>query len=445
MRKAYSAFSRILSSRLSYRRAGVAIVSLVVVVSCLVVPFKVTVDGIFYISSAKSLFSSDFSHLYVWYREPGYPFFLWFVHLFGDAALFITIAQSAFLGLAGFIAFYCARKAVGQSDVSVSQLGIILLLLLNPMYLIYSGLVLQQALFSLQLALFALALLWSRTRPGWLSGPALVAGVLLHYVLAIWTSIGWIYLGLLPVAAVIYFSLSKVLSRRVARSARVLHRLFLRVAAGTAAILLVAAVYFVGLQAYAGWTNFKEPFVQGSSSATSVIEPLSSVPYIPTPMEMTTRILALMHIGTVGNYEKENTLFLSQQMIRNWPYAQWDTAFVSEPYSSFALDYLSLSNPSPGLHYVYSVAAKFASPAYSVAFLGLILALVVAVFRRWWQVLMVLVVPLYFLGVYAASNSPIDRYGIPAYPFAAAAVGLLATWGLRGVRSVVNRRRLIRA
>jgi hypothetical protein len=143
---------------------------------------------------------------------------------------------------------------------------------------------------------------------------------------------------------------------------------------------------------------------------------------------MTERMLALAHIGTVAPYTHENDLFLRQQMLPDWAYSQWDTKYELEPFTSYAPGYITMPNPSDILHNVFAKNAGWAPTLYSAAFIGFASALILAVPRRRWALLLVLSVPLAFLAVYAASNSPIDRYGVPSYPWAVASVVVLLHW-----------------
>ena len=412
----------------NYRTAAFLIVGIVTIVSVVAVPLKVTVDGVLYISSAKSLFKSDFATNYVWYREPGYPLFLKALHYLGNDGLFVVAAQAICLGLASFIALYAVRRMLRQTNVTVAQLVLTLLLTLNPMYLIYSALVLQQALFTLQLALFGLGVVWALRRPAWLRRSALLILVALNYFVAIWTSIGWLYLGLVPVTLTIVLCLWPETLRQLQKVTTLVWRSLAGFLLAVGIVALCALVYVVGLQVYSGWDVVKAPYLNNSSAPGAVIEPLSSVPYIPTVQEMTSRMFALMHMGTIKPYTQENDLFLRQQMLPDWAFSQWDTKFIAEPYTSYADGYFSLPNPSDELHNVFAKNSGWAPSLYSAAFVGFLLALALALVRREWGLLFILSVPLAFIAVYAASNSPIDRYGIPAYSWAVASVGVLFTW-----------------
>lgn len=420
----------LLTRGVGFRWAAATILGIVTAASVTAVPLKVTVDGILYLSSAKALFKSEFATDYAWFREPGYPIFLKSIHYFGDDGIFIVVAQALCLALATFIALYVVRRALGHSNVTVWQVIVTVLLTLNPMFLIYSGLVLQQALFALQLALFALGVLWamSRYRPRRLSRPVLVALVTVNYLSSIWTSIGWLYLALVPVTITVILcywpAVRGVLRRAVTLPWKVVGGLVVAVAA----VALCILVYAVGLQSYKGWESIKAPYLNSSTVPDAVIEPLQSVPRIPTLGEMTERMLALAHIGTIEPYTHENDLFLRQQMLPDWAYSQWDTKYVLKPYTTYARGYISMPNPSDIVHNVFAKNSAWAPTLYSTAFVGFPLLMLLALIRRKWGLLLVFSVPLAFLAVYAASNSPIDRYGIPSYPWAIASIVILLSW-----------------
>lgn len=413
---------------MSYRVAAFLIVGIVTIVSVTAVPLKVTVDGVLYISSAKSLFKSELATHYVWYREPGYPLFLKAIHYLGNDGLFVIAAQAICLGLASFIALYAVRRMLRQTNVTVAQVLLTVVLTLNPMYLIYSALVLQQALFALQLAFCGLGVVWALRRPSWLRRSTLLILVMLNYFVSIWTSIGWLYLALVPTALTIVLCFWPATLKQLRRATTVAWKSVTGLLLSVGIVALCALVYVVGLQVYSGWEAVKAPYLSSAQVPGAVIEPLSSVPYIPTAQEMTSRMLALMHMGTIEPYTQENDLFLRQQMLPDWAFSQWDTKFIAEPYSSYADGYFSLPNPSDMLHDVIAKNSGWAPTLYSTAFVGFLLALALALVRRTWGLLLVLSVPLAFIAVYAASNSPIDRYGIPAYPWAVASVVVLFTW-----------------
>lgn len=389
--------------------------------SATVIPLLVTVDGIIYIANAKSLFTEDFPSLYTLYREPGYPLFIKTIHFFGDAGLLIVIAQSALLASAGIIGFHSITRLFGLSRIRMWEILLLGLMLANPMFLVYSGAVLQQALFTFQLAGFSLMLSFSIHKPRKLNRLWISILTLVWYLLCISTSIGWLYLGLLPVAAGLYLLfLNGFWAQR--NVASWLNKLI----AILAIPILLAITYGFGRITFQQWENFKAQYISSSADDGYVIKPLSSVPYIPTPAEMTNRTLSLMNMTVIEPYEKENDLFMGIQMRRQSPSSNWDTAFKSEPQASYAATYVAITNPSELLHNGYARLASIAPLWYQISFIAMwLLTALLLVMRKFGATAILILVPINFLLVYAASNSPIDRYGIPAYSFAAVSVVIL--------------------
>lgn len=415
--------------KISFKLATLTIVMAVTFMAYLTIPLKVTVDGVNYISSAKALFTQDISSKYVWYREPGYPLFIKLIHGLSEDGSLLVVCQGLCLGIAAAICFFLVRRSQGQVHTNPFEILIAIVLVLNPAFLIYSGLVLQQALFSLILSCFALLTFFSVTTD--ISKKLRVLLILLTtimlYITAITTSIGWIYLGLFPAVSVfVILSVKKLKSFPIFRITR--HGILLWIV--TSLIIsaaLILTTYKIGISTYGTWERYKQSNIPASFSMPNVIAPLETVPYIPTPVEISSRMLSIMSIGLQEHYTYENKLFLDQQMRRIWPLSEWDTAYISHPYSDYASGYISLTNPNKLAHDIYSYFSKYAINAYRVTFLASLITFIWSMIKKQWLVVGVQLFPLYFIFVYAASNSPIDRYGIPAFPFAAASTGLLIT------------------
>lgn len=422
MKKLYSW----LNAELRYRTAAPVFVISLALFASAVIPLLVTVDGIVYIANAKSILTDDFAAIYTMYREPGFPLFLKGVHFFGDAGVLLVLTQSALMATAGLLAFFSINRLIGHTQPRLWELTLLWIFLINPMFLGYSGTVLQQALFSFQLAVFALflslALKPSPRSPRWL----LALLTILWYVLGIATSIGWMYLALLPVTITLFLlyqaGLVKLLTKVTKKK-----RLGQLIALFTIPLLLIVT-YSIGRQTFQVWENFKQPFIAAQKDDGYVIKPLETVPYIPTPVEMTQRTMSLMNMIVIEPYEKENDLFMGIQMRRQSPSSSWDSAWDVEPQASYALNYFVITNPGEILHNGYARLASIAAFWYQASFVAMWLCAVFLLIRKRWKAAIILILaPINFLLVYAASNSPIDRYGIPAWAFAAASVVVLMT------------------
>jgi hypothetical protein len=389
-------------------------------ICALVVPLNVTVDGIFYLANSKSLFSPDFSELFTWYREPGYPFFLRAVTaLVGNSGVALIFIQGAVLGYSAIVSLSSLYWVSGHGRIPRPALIMTLVLTLNPMFLDYSGLILQQAIFAGFLASFAALLALSIRRPDSVRPWIIPIATMITYAAAVSTSVGWIYLGLLPTAAIMTIGAVKM-TNASSKKSKLQPRHVILVALLFA--LSVAGTNAIGVACYQVWDSFKESNRSQSQEKAFVIKPLSGVPSLPTPESMVRSSLAIMHMGTVDGYEYENDVFLAQQMRLNFPKSSWDTAFVSEPFSSYALNVVTPSDPSFLGHAIFSIVALIASPAYTLVFILLGASTFLLIIRRQWPAAMISAVPIQFVLVYAASNSPIDRYGVPTYGLAVAVV-----------------------
>jgi len=410
---------------LSFRRSAAWIFGVMVPVAMLAVPTKVSVDGIYYVLGAKTLFTPEFATLYPLFREPGYPAFLTFIHLFSGASLAVVAAQAAVLAFAGFAGLYVLHRALGYTTITRYVLAIALILMLNPMFLIYSGHVMQQAFFTGLLACFAVLVEWARKQPPRMRRWHVVALLIVLNFVAAWSSVGWLYLGLFATTLALSFLFVPVVVRRVR------HRL-VRVISGVMLVAVLAgSTVVIDRAMYAGWEQLRDAQTGTNEQASVTLKPLESTPSLPSVEDVVPLYATLMGIGARDPYPKENDQFLAEQMRWRFFHSEWDTAYVREPYTSAALGYFALDDPSVVAHTLYAFATfplggdvPVAGMAYSLVMLLGHVVLIVALSRRQWFVFALLLIPVSWLGVYALSNTPIDRYGIPAYPLFVGAVAL---------------------
>ena len=394
-------------------------------VAMLAVPTKVSVDGIYYVLGAKTLFTPEFATLYPLFREPGYPAFLTFVHLFSGASLVVVAAQAALLAFAGFTGLYVLHRALGYTSITRYVLAIALVLMLNPMFLGYSGHLMQQAFFTGLLACFAVLVEWARKLPDRMRRWQVVALLFVLNFVAAWSSVGWLYLGLFATA----LALSLIFVPMVTRRFR--HRI-VQVFSGVMLVAVLAgSTVVIDRAMYAGWERLRDAQTATNDQASVTLKPLESTPTLPSVVDVVPLYGTLMGIGVREPYPKENDQFLAEQMRWRFFHSEWDTAYVREPYTSAALGYFALDDPSVVAHTLYAFASfplgdnvPVAGMAYSLVMLLGHVVLIVALVRRQWFVFALLMIPVSWLGVYALSNTPIDRYGIPAYPLFVGAVAL---------------------
>jgi len=410
---------------LSFRRSAAWIFGVVVPVAVLAVPTKVSVDGIHYVLAAKTLFTPEFATLYPLFREPGYPAFLSLVHLLSGASVAVVAAQAALLAFSGLAGLYVVHRALGLTTITRYVLAIALVLVLNPIFLIYSGHVMQQAFFAALLAAFAVLVEWSRKPPPRVRRWHILLMLLGLNFVAVWSSVGWLYLGLFATT----LALGLLFVPAVLRLSR--HRVVRVVSAAMLIALLAGSTVVLDRAMYSGWERLRDAQTTTNDQTSITLKPLESAPSLPSPQRLVMLYGTLMGIGVTEPYPKENDQFLAEQMRWRFFHSEWDTAYVREPYTSAALGYFALDDPSIVAHTLFAFASfplgsdvPVAGVAYSLVMLLGHVVLLVALVRRQWFVFALLMIPVSWLGVYALSNTPIDRYGIPAYPLFVGAIAL---------------------
>ena len=93
------------------------------------VPTTIPYDGFGYLTSGKSLFSSNFPYWYYAVREPGYPFLIWISTNFGDPILALSFMQATILLFSAILVFNIAHnyfKVSRVGSLAVSSLGLLL-------------------------------------------------------------------------------------------------------------------------------------------------------------------------------------------------------------------------------------------------------------------------------------------------------------------------------
>lgn len=406
------------NSAVSFKFSGWFIAITVPFVSIMAIPTQVTVDSIFYIASAKSLFSPDFGDFYIWYREPGYPLLLALIHLAGNSALYVQAVQALFMGLSVWMLLYAFRRSAGFYNLTRLQLGLAVLFIFNPMFFSYSGNFLQQAMFCFILASFAVLVEWSRKLPPRINELRLVGMALGLYLIGVLTSIGWLYLSLFPIL-LIFINLVR---RREMKflpkneiSAGIKRILF----GSIVVICLTALTFGIGRATYAGWEAFKEPYAEKADYKTSVVGP-DSIPSLGSPLEIATRFLVLMDLTHIEPYEPQNEIFEEAAMRLRFLHSEWDTAYVNPPTTDYAPGYFVLSDPSLIAHSIFSILAPTSQLAYKITYGLFAFFTFLLLIRKRWPELALALIPMSFIFIHAANNTPVDRYGIPGYPFAIA-------------------------
>lgn len=400
-------------------KASSAIFAVIVpLVSITAIPTQVTVDSIFYIASAKSLFSPDFATYYIWYREPGYPLLLSLIHIAGNSALYVQAVQALFMGMSVWMLIYVFRRVAGKTDMTRLQVGLGILFIFNPMFFSYSGNFLQQALFCIILATFAVFVEWSRLLPPRLSDAQLVVLALCLYLIGVLTSIGWLYFSVFPIV-LIYLNIFRRRFLKKFPLSQTKNK-FLPILARLLAIVILTGLSFaIGRATYAGWEAFKAPYIVSSTDKTSVVNP-DAIPSFADPIGIATRFLAVMDLTHVDPYEPQNEIFEEAAMRLRFLHSEWDTAYINPPTTDYAPGYFSLSDPSLIAHSIFSILAPTSQLAYKITYAVFALLTLLLLIRRKWPQLAIALIPMSFIFIHAVNNTPVDRYGIPGYPFAIA-------------------------
>ena len=404
------------NSAVSFRFSGWFIAITVPLVSILAIPTQVTVDSIFYIASAKSLFTPDFGEFYIWYREPGYPLLLSLIHLAGNSALYVQAVQALFMGLSVWMLLYAFIRSTGYQCMTRLQLGLAVLFIFNPMFFSYSGNFLQQAMFCFILASFAVLVEWSRSLPHRISELRLVAMTLGLYLVGVLTSVGWLYFSLFPMLLIFI----NVVRRRKFKYFRHGEKFacLKRFLFGSLVVIgLTALMFGIGRATYAGWEAFKEPFAEKVDYKTSVVSP-DSIPSFGNPVDIATRFLVLMDLTHIEPYEPQNEIFEEAAMRLRFLHSEWDTAYVNLPTTDYAPGYFVLSDPSLIAHSIFSILAPSSQLAYKITYGLFALFTFLLLIRKRWPELALALIPMSFIFIHAVNNTPVDRYGIPGFPFA---------------------------
>jgi hypothetical protein len=429
---------------MSLRSFSLFLFGIFVPTAMLAVPTKVSVDGIFYITGARALFEPDFATVYPLFREPGYPFFLRVVHEFSSASLLVVGAQAASLAFAGFASVYSLNRALGRDRISRFQAVLTLILLLNPVFITYAGHFMQQSIFAGFFGGFLVLVEWARRQPARLKKWHVLLLLGLLSFVAIWTSIGWLYLAVFPTSlALSYLLLPSVRRLKAPISGLAFARLW-KASVSLAAVFVIAGTTYVANRViYGSWEIVRDAQTATNSIPTEVVKPLTGLPGVADPLTVLHRYGVLMGIGVSGDYPKENDQFLNDQMRLRFPFSEWDTAYVNEPFTSYAPGYFTIDDPSFIAHTIYALGSfPVALPVYSAVFVLGNLIMFVAAIRRKWVVVGLMLIPISFIAIHALSGTPIDRYGIPTYATFASSVALAADWAFRWITNRPQRRRL---
>ena len=137
-------------------------------------PPMISHDGYNYLSSGKSLFTSDFPYRYQLMREPGFPFVVWLAYRTGNVLLALALLQSVFLSLTAtlFYKLFTQKFKLG-SKATMFCIFIGLITVRG-----YSNTILQVCIIILILSILIYYLIWLTENRRLTNKPYLYAGIL---------------------------------------------------------------------------------------------------------------------------------------------------------------------------------------------------------------------------------------------------------------------------
>jgi hypothetical protein len=292
---------------------------------------------------------------------------------------------------------------------------------------------LQQPLFAFYLGSFAILVEWSRRPPVRIARWHIVLLLGILNLASVLTSILWLYAALFPtVVALGFLFLPLVKKLALQRFSHFVRRSLQTVFSVLLLGALTLTTYAIDRSIYRGWEVIRDAQTASISPANVVLTPLTTVPSVPRIESLVQMYGSLIGVGVTDPYPRENDDFLAQQMRLRFPYSEWDTAYIREPFTSEANGYFQLDDPSWVVHSVYALATyppRIDVPIASIAYSGTIIlghiVIFLALVRRQWVVVALMLIPVSYLAIHALNGTPIDRYGLPTYPFFAAAVALI--------------------
>lgn len=396
-----------------------------VVFSLLVVPLKITVDGSLYISSAKSLYSMEIIENYHWVREPIYPMLLRFINdTFGSSDLGIIFIQSIFLMSATILVVFIFFEYFNITKFSLFSAGILFVLLINPYYLLFSGLPLQQSLFAFYLALYLATIRYAQEITLYSQLILFHISFVALFLITIMTSPAFFYLGIFVFLINTLFITTTFI--------RVDKRLkFFVVAIIT--VFMTLLVFAIGATTNKIWNDIK--------SSYTVKQNVESVEDFTHPLDMSVADVILdgdiNPINAIPAYGKRLGALLHFNRDDTWPFSELEIyselmlfsgwrcgavdPFFSEPYATYSKDYFTSNCRSEELHKQYSKIRILNPYIYWLSMISIFIIITISVIRKNTRFLSFFIIPGFFLFSYAFIDAGLDRYGIPIYPWAISA------------------------
>lgn|GEM_PF-6223125 len=425
----------------SYSRRYLLALPLVgALVAVIAYPLKVTVDGFFYLSSARGLWTEQDAELVYWSREVGYVIFLKALnYFFGSGDVMLSALQGVMLSAP--IAILVGMTVRVRTIFSKFLIALVVVSTFwVPQYFGYSSLVLKQPLlvafvgFAAFVAGLSHSVVRARSVIALLSLTVLGAFVAPH--VAINMKYLWMWPGLV-VPFVIYARRQRLMGLRKRQYGDNKSHRFLGVRI-LFPLFFSAMIFVIGHVSQGLWDSYKKS--NGADSALLVDYGMDESDAIfdrlTRPWTLVTGIkeevpILMMLVGTdnVGGV-KENELFTSIQADPVWRCGAYD-AFYMPPYTEFGSYIQGTCRSRVGQGIARSVHG-WGSLYYKILMIAAFVAPLVAFARRNWQVATVLSCGVWFGLIYAAYGGyTIDRYGLPIFPFGVAGAVYLVVEAFR--------------
>ncbi len=439
-----------------YRRWWrLAIVIALALVVTSMTPLMVTVDGYLYLQSSIWVFSDHALTGYNWVREPLYPLILRFEReLLGSADTRLIFVQALASGAAAQLAGSALIPRRPRA-----QVALIVLVMLNPITMMYAGSALQTTWIMLSLAAntWIVARCWRNPRPNvWLMTLVLMVTIVFSTYLSF-------QLGYMALSTGIAAGVGLVVRWNNRRDTPLSYWRTASVAT-LAAVILGAASFGIASAALKPWHDYKAQTLAGTTTDTDGV--ITDSRGLPVAWEGHSPVVAFKTtmsspIDTIEGMFGHSIRFLSLNsdvIDENAIYT--DVIFAWRCGALEDASFLGISMTEGRAQVTPSCRSdfwlktvdpmkrmgRFLLQLSSVGFLvGLIVLLPLRRFGAWFALLPTV----QFLLMYALINGQTNRYGFPIYPLGLALVLLglatLAPAARRVVRGAIIRQRTARA
>ena len=401
--------------------------------STLLYPTVVWTDSYHYLSSAKSIFTSDFQAHYFWNREPGYPVLLKFLNgISNNQSVVISAVQGLILGTSAILPAYFiflsqpkSLRVLNKSFIYISPI-----IFLTPQYFGYSSSLLKQTPIVLFAALSVSLINSSQRRQIRKTVFLVFTGTLISSFFSI--SAAWFWTSASIVAGFILASnayqpqVAKVLDL-VARLAFILGLFIISMTASW----LGRSTWNSVRASVAPTSDLTLPSVSTSSVMTNLLQ--DPTDFFSTGIR---RVFSLTMLGpTDGGGVKNNEIMSEVQLYAGKECGHFD--FYEKP--DELIEYTSYLKQSCRPKWGTSIARSFhpvGSISYKLTMVAIAIAFLLALRRHDNTVAFTIAIALLFLMFYSFGGQYTnDRYGLPLFPFGIMSLIYLKATA-RGERSI---------